>query len=55
LLIGHPLDTVKARLQTVSTYGGMVDCLRKTIRHESVSRFHQFYLPNAYSHCSLYP
>ncbi|VDK55038.1 unnamed protein product, partial [Anisakis simplex] len=23
LLIGHPLDTVKARLQTVSTYGGM--------------------------------
>ncbi|VDK55879.1 unnamed protein product [Anisakis simplex] len=29
LLIGHPLDTVKARLQTVSTYGGM--CLHEIL------------------------
>eukprot|EP00698_Gefionella_okellyi_P007425 TRINITY_DN1810_c0_g1_i2.p1 TRINITY_DN1810_c0_g1~~TRINITY_DN1810_c0_g1_i2.p1 ORF type:complete len:316 (+),score=43.58 TRINITY_DN1810_c0_g1_i2:76-948(+) len=35
---GHPLDTVKVRLQTQSAtnpqYSGMVDCIRKTVRSE---------------------
>ncbi|KHN82550.1 Solute carrier family 25 member 45 [Toxocara canis] len=37
LLIGHPLDTVKARLQTMNTYNGIVDCLVKTVRHETIA------------------
>ncbi|CAD6187009.1 unnamed protein product [Caenorhabditis auriculariae] len=36
LLIGHPLDTVKARLQTMNAYSGILDCFTKTLRNESV-------------------
>lgn len=36
LLVGHPLDTVKARLQTMNVYKGIVDCMVKTMKHESV-------------------
>ena len=37
LVIGHPLDTVKARLQTIQGYNGILDCFKKTFREESVS------------------
>jgi len=37
VLIGHPFDTVKVRLQTQGTlYRGMLHCFAKTIRHEGV-------------------
>ncbi|KAG8522594.1 Solute carrier family 25 member 45, partial [Galemys pyrenaicus] len=36
LVLGHPFDTVKVRLQTQNTYRGIVDCTVKTYRHESV-------------------
>ncbi|XP_042532560.1 solute carrier family 25 member 45 isoform X2 [Dipodomys spectabilis] len=39
LVLGHPFDTVKVRLQTQSTYQGIVDCMVKTYRHESVLGF----------------
>ncbi|KAM4846104.1 solute carrier family 25 member 45 isoform 1-T4 [Thomomys bottae] len=39
LVLGHPFDTVKVRLQTQSTYRGIVDCMVKTYRHESVLGF----------------
>ncbi|XP_014393529.1 PREDICTED: solute carrier family 25 member 45 isoform X5 [Myotis brandtii] len=35
LVLGHPFDTVKVRLQTQSTYRGIIDCTVKTYRHES--------------------
>nr|XP_019593507.1 PREDICTED: solute carrier family 25 member 45 isoform X4 [Rhinolophus sinicus] len=35
LVLGHPFDTVKVRLQTQNTYRGIVDCMVKTYRHES--------------------
>uniref|UniRef100_A0A915ARI7 Mitochondrial carrier protein n=1 Tax=Parascaris univalens TaxID=6257 RepID=A0A915ARI7_PARUN len=37
LLIGHPLDTIKARLQTSNNYKGIVDCFVKTVRHETIT------------------
>ncbi|VDK30481.1 unnamed protein product [Gongylonema pulchrum] len=36
LLVGHPLDTIKARLQTSNSYRGITDCLTKTVKHERV-------------------
>ncbi|VDL84514.1 unnamed protein product, partial [Nippostrongylus brasiliensis] len=36
LLIGHPLDTVKARLQTMTAYRGIIDCALKTARQETI-------------------
>lgn len=39
LVLGHPFDTVKVRLQTQNTYQGIVDCVVKTYRHESVLGF----------------
>nr|CDJ94851.1 Mitochondrial substrate solute carrier domain containing protein [Haemonchus contortus] len=36
LLVGHPLDTVKARLQTMNAYKGIVDCAIKTARQETL-------------------
>ncbi|KAF3822246.1 hypothetical protein GH733_007620 [Mirounga leonina] len=36
LVLGHPFDTVKVRLQTQTTYQGIIDCMVKTYRHESV-------------------
>uniref|UniRef100_A0A8C0CY71 Solute carrier family 25 member 45 n=1 Tax=Balaenoptera musculus TaxID=9771 RepID=A0A8C0CY71_BALMU len=35
LVLGHPFDTVKVRLQTQTTYRGIVDCMAKTYRHEA--------------------
>eukprot|EP00301_Raphidiophrys_heterophryoidea_P009173 c13513_g1_i1.p1 GENE.c13513_g1_i1~~c13513_g1_i1.p1 ORF type:complete len:315 (+),score=74.65 c13513_g1_i1:84-947(+) len=36
IITGHPLDTVKVRLQTQTEgqYKGVVDCVQKTIKHE---------------------
>lgn len=39
LVLGHPFDTVKVRLQTQSKYRGIVDCMVKTYRHESLLGF----------------
>ncbi|KAE9547394.1 hypothetical protein FO519_009394 [Halicephalobus sp. NKZ332] len=41
LLIGYPLDTVKARLQTMKTYSGIRDCLIKTAKNESLLGFYK--------------
>mmetsp|Transcript_11312 Transcript_11312/g.20904 ORF Transcript_11312/g.20904 Transcript_11312/m.20904 type:complete len:286 (+) Transcript_11312:96-953(+) len=35
--VGHPLDTVKVRLQTSSEYSGMTDCFKKTVAKEGVA------------------
>ncbi|XP_073869307.1 solute carrier family 25 member 45 isoform X6 [Macaca fascicularis] len=35
LVLGHPFDTVKVRLQTQTTYRGIIDCMVKIYRHES--------------------
>ena len=34
VLAGHPLDTIKVRLQTSTQYSGLVDCVKKTVRAE---------------------
>ncbi|XP_055987602.1 solute carrier family 25 member 45 isoform X1 [Sorex fumeus] len=39
LVLGHPFDTVKVRLQTQTVYRGIVDCMLKTYQHESVLGF----------------
>uniref|UniRef100_A0A8I3PMR9 Solute carrier family 25 member 45 n=2 Tax=Canis lupus familiaris TaxID=9615 RepID=A0A8I3PMR9_CANLF len=39
LVLGHPFDTVKVRLQTQTTYQGIIDCMVKTYRHESLLGF----------------
>ncbi|XP_034630963.1 solute carrier family 25 member 45 isoform X3 [Trachemys scripta elegans] len=35
LALGHPVDTVKVRLQTQSGYRGILDCMIKTYRNET--------------------
>ncbi|KAM8812604.1 solute carrier family 25 member 45 isoform 1-T1 [Rhynchonycteris naso] len=39
LVLGHPFDTIKVRLQTQTTYQGIIDCVVKTYRHESLLGF----------------
>ncbi|XP_057213997.1 solute carrier family 25 member 45 isoform X2 [Triplophysa rosa] len=39
LVIGHPLDTVKVRLQTQSVYSGTFDCMVRTYKHEGFGGF----------------
>lgn len=34
MLVGHPLDTIKVRLQTSNKYKGVIDCATQTIRRE---------------------
>lgn len=36
VFVGQPFDFVKVRLQTMSTYAGPLDVLRKTLRHEGL-------------------
>jgi solute carrier family 25 carnitine/acylcarnitine transporter 20/29 len=36
VFVGHPLDTIKVRLQTNSQYSGMLDCARQTIAQDGV-------------------
>jgi len=33
---GHPLDTIKVRLQTSSEFKGMMDCARQTVQRDGV-------------------
>ena len=42
VLIGHPFDTVKTRLQTSPSgvYMGTIDCLKQTIKAEGVKGFY---------------
>ena len=42
VLIGHPFDTVKTRLQTspLGIYHGTVDCVQKTFRQEGAKGFY---------------
>nr|XP_060614331.1 solute carrier family 25 member 45 isoform X2 [Anolis sagrei ordinatus] len=35
LILGHPIDTVKVRLQTQAGYQNILDCVVKTYRHET--------------------
>lgn len=37
LTVGHPLDTMKVRLQTQSVYQGLLHCVSETYTHEGVS------------------
>ncbi|MEE6515166.1 hypothetical protein FKM82_023692 [Ascaphus truei] len=39
LVVGHPFDTVKVRLQTQSRYHGIFDCITKMYRKEKVLGF----------------
>uniref|UniRef100_A0A9J8BQ01 Solute carrier family 25 member 45 n=1 Tax=Cyprinus carpio carpio TaxID=630221 RepID=A0A9J8BQ01_CYPCA len=39
LVVGHPLDTVKVRLQTQAVYRGIFDCVVKTYTHEGSRGF----------------
>jgi solute carrier family 25 protein 45/47 len=41
LLLGHPLDTVKARLQTMQGYNGIYDVCIKTFKNESLIGFYK--------------
>ena len=42
VLVGHPLDTVKVRLQTASSGSmGMMDCVRLTLKEEGVRGFYK--------------
>ncbi|XP_039479115.1 mitochondrial magnesium exporter 1 [Drosophila santomea] len=49
VLVGHPLDTIKVRLQTMPTplpgqpprYKGVIDCAARTFRHEGVRGFYR--------------
>ena len=34
--VGHPLDTIKVRLQTSSQYSGMLDCAKQTIAQDGI-------------------
>ncbi|KAJ3391695.1 carnitine transporter [Entophlyctis sp. JEL0112] len=36
VLIGHPFDTLKVRLQTSNEYNGLIDCARKTVARDGV-------------------
>mmetsp|Transcript_15349 Transcript_15349/g.18617 ORF Transcript_15349/g.18617 Transcript_15349/m.18617 type:complete len:287 (+) Transcript_15349:75-935(+) len=36
VFVGHPLDTIKVRLQTSNQYKGMVDCFQQTVKKEGV-------------------
>ncbi|XP_066439064.1 solute carrier family 25 member 45 isoform X2 [Eleutherodactylus coqui] len=39
LVVGHPIDTVKVRLQTQSRYRGVLDCVVKTYKKETIWGF----------------
>ncbi|XP_044126757.1 solute carrier family 25 member 45 [Bufo gargarizans] len=39
LVVGYPIDTVKVRLQTQSKYRGIIDCIVKTHKKETILGF----------------
>jgi solute carrier family 25 carnitine/acylcarnitine transporter 20/29 len=45
VIVGHPFDTVKVRLQTMSSsYTGMSDCFKQTIARDGFKVTLYFYL-----------
>lgn len=36
VLVGHPLDTIKVRLQTSDKYKGIIDCAAQTIKRDGI-------------------
>lgn len=42
LIIGHPFDTIKTRMQVSphAAYGGAIDCLVKTVRFEGFRKLY---------------
>ena len=40
VLVGHPLDTIKVRLQTNTEYSSMLQCVRATLAKEGLSGFY---------------
>ena len=53
VLIGHPFDTVKTRLQTspLGIYHGTVDCVQKTFQQEGAKGFYSGI--GVFTYCSL--
>jgi len=41
IVVGHPIDTVKVRLQVDRSYGGVMDCVTKTLRNEGPTSFYK--------------
>jgi len=41
IVVGHPIDTVKVRLQVDGSYRGITDCVLKTWRHEGPTSFYK--------------
>ncbi|KAJ8348169.1 hypothetical protein SKAU_G00267580 [Synaphobranchus kaupii] len=39
LVVGHPMDTVKVRLQTQTRYKGIIDCVTRMYAHEGIPGF----------------
>ncbi|KAG9352005.1 hypothetical protein JZ751_023256 [Albula glossodonta] len=39
LVVGHPMDTVKVRLQTQTSYKGIFDCVARTYAYEGIPGF----------------
>ncbi|XP_035288306.1 solute carrier family 25 member 45 [Anguilla anguilla] len=39
LVVGHPMDTVKVRLQTQTRYKGIFDCVARIYAHEGITGF----------------
>lgn len=39
VIVGHPLDLIKVKLQTGGQYNGIADVAVKTLRNEGVSVF----------------
>jgi len=39
IVVGHPIDTVKVRLQVDRSYKGISDCVQKTLRLEGPTSF----------------
>lgn len=41
VVLSHPLDTIKVRLQTGSGYTGSIDCIKKTLQKEGMKGFYK--------------
>ncbi|XP_043931716.1 solute carrier family 25 member 45-like isoform X1 [Protopterus annectens] len=39
IMVGHPLDTVKVRIQTQVQYKGIIDCIARTYKNEKIWGF----------------
>lgn len=40
LIVGHPFDTIKTRLQCSSQYSGALDCLMQTVKKEGALKLY---------------